>query len=69
MSFFEKTTAFFNKIEEWNEEQKKVFKEKQFQKQKKELKKFVKKMKKQKDRKSTRLNTSHRRESRIPSSA
>lgn len=47
MSFFEKTTAFFNKIEEWNEEQKKVFKEKQFQKQKKELKKFVKKMKKQ----------------------
>ena len=28
MSFFEKTTAFFNKIEEWNEEQKKVFKEK-----------------------------------------
>ncbi len=47
MSFFEKTTAFFNKIEEWNEEQKKVFKEKQFQKQKKELKKFVKKMNKQ----------------------
>jgi len=47
MSFFEKTTAFFNKIEEWNEEQKKIFKEKQFQKQKKELKKFVKKMNKQ----------------------
>ncbi len=50
MSFFEKTTAFFNKIEEWNEEQKKIFKEKQFQKQKKELKKFVKKMNKQNER-------------------
>ena len=47
MSFFEKFSSFFNKIEEWNEEQKKVFKEKQFQKQKKELKKFVKKMNKQ----------------------
>lgn len=47
MNFFEKITAFFNKIEEWNEEQKKIFKEKQFQKQKRELKKFVKKMNKQ----------------------
>lgn len=47
MNFFEKITAFFNKIEEWNEEQKKIFKEKQFQEQKKELKKFVKKMNKQ----------------------
>ena len=31
--------GIMDKIEEWNEEQKKVFKEKQFQKQKKELKK------------------------------
>ncbi len=47
MNFFQSITTFFNKIKIWNEEQKELLKEKQFQNQKKELQKFVKKMSKQ----------------------